>query len=1283
MLADSTDLSLYHLTLQRQTNYVHSCIGHFVDYKPHQLVTNQNNTKKRKSRRDYQLCLATETHVELYDVENGDFKRLVTVPIFATITAMQSLPVDSNYSYLVLLTDSGNLSILKFVYDSGSIKLHSLLNEPFARSGIRRLSPQKHLSVDPHGRCIFLSAAERNKLCYLTDFKNKSICISSPLEVNKPNFITICTTACDVAFDNPVFASLEVDVTDKSRHLLFYMLDLGLNHVVQQSDHQLPIDANFIMPVPNLEKYGINVKASSSDGDADDQMNSFVIVGLQNKLLLKDSRGFFNLEVNLPLRENEPTPTIIIGATVHKLKKGFFMLLQANTGDLYKVKVIPNEVANSAPKITVMHFGTISPSENLHIFKNGLLVSLAELDGFALYEFDSLGDDTDESHILTSDDPQRTLNISPSTVPENLTLLERINGLNPMLSQKVVEFTPLTILGHHDGTLYNISTGVHFSELITSPLPPNPSGVWTVGLASEFGHRLVFLGLPKATMVLKIEGGSLEELEQENNKFKSENDRTIFVGAMGERSIVQVCENSMLQVDYVKRAGSITSKSEWLPPAGIKITGASCSLSQLALALSNNEIVYFELDVSNTDETLNEYQDRIEMPDKVSALAFPQAFRSDYLAVGSQDSTIKIIGLKPKDQDNFLEVLSMQVLLSPPKDIKMVHSKGLLYLHIGLDAGVYIRTNVDKVDGQLFDVRTKYLGTQPVSISVLTRVDCKPSLDEAEEEEEEEEASDKEEGEDSALDSTSVTTCAVLHCDKTWVSYDINELMLVRPLISQANAPLNAIADFRTNDIKTNGCCAVSSTGSLVIGRLDNFTTEECWFQQTKALDSTEEESEVEQFTRFRARKIITDKGDRKVQYIIENNLHDNTCRISAYRSGNLLPLDSDSSSYYKVEGCQCLDAEVARFGTNDNYLVLSTNNMVLKTYSMEIKKSNGKRLLHVNFLHDTSVEEKVHSITRFRDKLLVPLFGNVILYALGRKQLLKKSITVTPPSLTKVTCVAQWEDNRLALGDIHESVFLFLFDKRLDKFVAIADDVVKRHVTTIEFLDRSTVVGGDRFGNLWVLRLPSVHAKLIEEEYSYFLSKFHDNANSTIPRNIMECPFKWDLMNHFYANDIPVSFSVVSNMHSSDKTSILYMGLQGTIGCLLPFATKKEANFFGKLQDSLNEADEVFFLENETQRAKEEADSHDDETAGIYPRATTDYKSPRPMIEGAFSLVGREHVVYRSYYAPVKKVVDGDLCERFYHLYPSEQEFLAKKMEMKDVSSIKSRLAEVRANHL
>ena len=28
--------------------------------------------------------------------------------------------------------------------------------------------------------------------------------------------------------------------------------------------------------------------------------------------------------------------------------------------------------------------------------------------------------------------------------------------------------------------------------------------------------------------------------------------------------------------------------------------------------------------------------------------------------------------------------------------------------------------------------------------------------------------------------------------------------------------------------------------------------------------------------------------------------------------------------------------------------------------------------------------------------------------------------------------------------------------------------------------------------------------------------------------------------------------------------------------------------------------------------------------------------------------LAGREHLIYRSYYVPVKGVIDGDLCERF-----------------------------------
>jgi hypothetical protein len=36
-------------------------------------------------------------------------------------------------------------------------------------------------------------------------------------------------------------------------------------------------------------------------------------------------------------------------------------------------------------------------------------------------------------------------------------------------------------------------------------------------------------------------------------------------------------------------------------------------------------------------------------------------------------------------------------------------------------------------------------------------------------------------------------------------------------------------------------------------------------------------------------------------------------------------------------------------------------------------------------------------------------------------------------------------------------------------------------------------------------------------------------------------------------------------------------------------------------------------------------------------------------------SLIGRDHLAYRGYYAPVKGVIDGDLCER-YRLLPSDK---------------------------
>lgn len=44
--------------------------------------------------------------------------------------------------------------------------------------------------------------------------------------------------------------------------------------------------------------------------------------------------------------------------------------------------------------------------------------------------------------------------------------------------------------------------------------------------------------------------------------------------------------------------------------------------------------------------------------------------------------------------------------------------------------------------------------------------------------------------------------------------------------------------------------------------------------------------------------------------------------------------------------------------------------------------------------------------------------------------------------------------------------------------------------------------------------------------------------------------------------------------------------------------------------------------------------------------------------------LAGRDHLIYRSYYAPVKGVIDGDLCERFALLPHDKKQMIAGELD-------------------
>ncbi|QLG74140.1 hypothetical protein HG535_0G00250 [Zygotorulaspora mrakii] len=1315
MLVRDSELYLYHLALKRQSNYIHSCTGHFIDEVNSVAVKEARPARRVK---DLQLCIATETHLELYDVSEGSLKKLATIDIFATITCMRSFHAENHAnSFLAITSDSGNLSIVRFErrvrVDDGddSIILRTLMNEPLSRSGIRRLSPISRIEVDLYGRCLFLSAIEKNKLCFVLNTNNddRTLAIQSPLEANRPNMLTLDTAACDVQYENPCFASIEIDTADNNEvHLVFYVLDLGLNHIVKRADFKIETSANFIMGLPSLSKYGISSLNSATKESAydEDDINPFVLIGFDDYILVKDMNGFYNLKVQIPKRKSQLKLKVsIIAHALQTLKKDFFVLLQSNTGDLFKFKVFPEKSDGNRPQISISYFDSIPLAESLHIFKNGYLFANSEYCHNYLFQFESLGEEEERTgNVVTSLEPTKKLNLEQSDTLRNLRVVQKMKNLNPLLSGGALSSSPLTISTCSSDNPSFYVNGVNFNHVISSQLPGGAKSIWTVRMPAEKYHKLLFISYPKSTMILRIEDGSIEELSTTGNPFRLKGDSTVLVHSIGKRSIIQVCENEVRQIIFNDENQLSSCKLEWFPPAGIKVVSAACTQYQLAIGLSNGEIVYFEMDRLLPEDSLHELQNRIEVDEIITSMSMLSGLRSDWLAVGSEQSTVKIFSLKSSNADEFLEVLALQTFAAPVNDVKLISNEQNIELHAGLQNGMYCSSKVNSRDGEIVDIKTKLLGIDPVSISLLDSIffdDLVAGLGEEEEEEEEDDNDDgeinKQERMKEEWDTGTLKSCLVLHSSKTWVSYNLESLLYVRPVINRTNNPiLTKVTNFTAANVKLNGYCALNASGALIIGKLTDIVTRQNWFQDyelalsgDKEEDQEEDESDLEdeeegstlKVPAYRTKKIIKIADSKGLMIYVQNSINENRTRVIITKGEKVCSADTTKESFQLLENIRTATACITKFSTNVNHLVIASTGGKLYTYILHTSASerNVEPSFRLKLLHETIISDCIHAMTPFLDTLLVPLFGNLVLFGLGKKQLLKKSISATTPSITNITALATWKNERLAVGDNRESVTLFLFDREEYLFKAVADDTVKRHVTVLKFLDESTIIGGDKFSNIWTLRLAMEYEKKIETNFPHALNRLQDvpSLKNKAP-NIMECPYKLSLMNHFFINDIPTEIQVLESIQLSDRPAIIYLGLQGTIGCLVPLLSKSEIIQLKKIEDIISSADEKFFFEQEMQNSKKEAADIDD-GQGFRTLRTQRQKIP----EGAYSIVGRDHSKYRGYYTPRRNVIDGDLCESFLSLSFTEQTFLCKDQQGVEIANIKKRINSVRMNYM
>ncbi|KAK2194825.1 bifunctional Cleavage-polyadenylation specificity factor, partial [Babesia duncani] len=637
--------------------------------------------------------VVTRSHVlELLSPdEHGKLHSIYVSEVFGLIRKISTFRLTgAQRDYLVVSSDSGRIVILEFCTNT------------------RRVVPGHYLAADPKGRALIIGAVERQKFVYILNRDSKAnLTISSPLEAHKSRSICHDLVGLDVGFENPLFASIEQsyenvdalqidldeELTDDAfrKGVTFWEMDLGLNHVVRKVTLPVDLTAHHLVAVPG------------GDGPGG------VLVCCDNFLVYKNI-GQPEVACAYPRRLEmaEDKPLMIVASALHKMRDFFFVLLQSEYGDLYKVEIFHAE--GTVKEIVCRYFDTVPVANSICILRAGFLFVACEFGDHQLYQFTGIG--TDERDPLCSSlHPQgksAIIAFKPRH-PQNLHLSDELSSLAPITDMKVLDVQGLgqpqifLACGRGDrSTLRVLSHGLAVEELADNELPGRPKQVWTVASSPDAVYDgFIIVGFEGNTLVLSV-GEAVEEV---TDSCFLNSITTLHVCMMGDGSYVQVHDGGIRHV-WQQRV------QEWRSPSTKRVKVAVSNLYQLVLALSGGELVYFELDESHTLSEVSRRNLNVE----ITCMALQPTARgrllSNFMAIGALDNVVRILSL-----DKHLKQQSTQLLTnnSTAESVCLAEfSTGQLLLAVGLNTGVMIRANVDVAVGSLSDQHSRFLGTRAV-----------------------------------------------------------------------------------------------------------------------------------------------------------------------------------------------------------------------------------------------------------------------------------------------------------------------------------------------------------------------------------------------------------------------------------------------------------------------------------------------------------------------------------------------------------------------------------------
>ncbi|KAG9508251.1 pre-mRNA-splicing factor rse1 [Fusarium musae] len=687
-----------------------------------------------------------------------------------------------------------------------------------------------------------------------------------------------------------------------------------------------------------------------------------------------------------------------------------------------------------------------------------------------------------------------------------------------------------------------------------------------------------------------------------------------FLTSVTTLAIQQIADDGLVQVHprgiRHLRGGEI---NEWPAPQHRSIVAVATNEQQIAVALSSGEIVYFEVD---SDGSLAEYDEKKEIFSTVTCLSLgpvPEGrVRSPMLAVGCEDCTVRILSLDP---DSTLESKSIQALTAAPSALSIMamedplsHSSGL-YLHIGLSSGVYLRTGLDEITGELSDTQTRFLGLKAIKLfqvmvkgqTCILALGSKPWM--------------------GYTDSKRGYMMTPLDCDELEWGWNFSSEQCEEGIIAIHANFLHIFSIENLYDNMVRKSLPLTYTPRHFVKH-----PHEPYFYTVEADNNT---LGPELRTQLLAAAAETQtNGDAKSLPPEEFGYPRGRGRWASCISV-VDPIGEQVLQKIELEGNEAaMSAAVVPFIGQDgeSFLLVGTSkDMILNPRQFSEGyihvyrfQQNGREL---EFIHKTKVEEPPKALVAFQGRLAAGIGKALRIYDLGLKQLLRKvQVEVAPQLIVSLNT----QGNRIVVGDIQQGVTMVMFDHESQKLIPFVDDTVARWTTCTAMIDSESVAGGDKFGNLWIVRCPDEASHEAKDGGSRLINGL---------QHLHGAPTRFDLVAHLFTQCIPTSITKTSLVVGGQDV-IVWSGLQGSIGVLIPFVTREDADFFLALEAQMRSQDQ--------------------------------------------SLVGRDHLMYRGYYVPAKGVIDGDLCERFRLLSLEKKQRIATELD-RTVTEIQRKISEAR----